>query len=291
MHRLPTDAVTGFSILGQLPGFVAGLVSSAAIAVPLYLKQKRESAGSERRIILAIQQQQQQDAGVGPMIASTMSALSGQHEALLAQFEALRGQFEKAVKASEYDRALPLARPYSAVARAVANEKAIRQLENRPDGLELSEDKLRQIHTSLFPSGYELAGQLRGSPVWLGVPGSTPDSATFVPPDPTLIPSQLSELIRAWNKRLKSLRQATEEDRLHAVADFHHKLVSIHPFLDGNGILARLLSAQQLRELLGTDVTLVERDPEYIDALRSADGGELTKLVRYFEHSIAKRVI
>lgn len=285
MPKLPPEAVEGFSILGQLPGFLLGLLSSAAIAIPLYLKQKREAAESERRIILAIQKQQQQEAGVVPMIASTMGELSLQQEALLSQFRELRGQFGKVVRDAHYDRALPLVRPYTAVARALANEKAVRLLGKTSDNLELSVELLQRVHASLFPSGFELAGRLRASQVWVGPPGSRAEDATFLPPPPGEASAQLTKLIEDWNRALPALSSAPATERLTAIAKFHHRLVSIHPFLDGNGILARLVTAQQLRKLIGIDAQLLESDAEYISALRAADTGDVGPLCSYLSRS------
>ena len=285
MPKLTPEAVEGFNILGQLPGFLLGLLSSAAIAIPLYLRQKREAAESERRIILAIQQQQQQEAGVVPMIASTMGELSGQQELLLGQFRDLREQFNKVVGSARYDRALPLARPYTAVARALASEKAARLLRQTSDNLELSVELLQRVHASLFPSGFELAGRLRPSQVWLGPSGSKAENATFLPPPPGEVPAQLSKTIEDWNRELPTLSSAPAADRLNAIAKFHHRLVSIHPFLDGNGILARLVTSQQLRELVGINAHLLESDAEYISALRAADTGDFGPLCGYISLS------
>jgi len=78
-------------------------------------------------------------------------------------------------------------------------------------------------------------GQLRTSPVWVGRAGATPESAAFVPP----LPQHLPDLMRDWEyfvnedgKQLPALIQA-------ALA--HYQFETIHPFLDGNGRIGRLL--------------------------------------------------
>ena len=283
MSGMPPEPAQSFSIIGQLPGFLVGIASSACIAIPLYLKQKREAAESERRIILAVQQQQRQEAGLAPLIASTMGELSGKQEELLGQFEELKKQFKKVVKDEQYDKALPLAQPYTAVARAVAAENAQRALSKDAESLELNEAAVRRLHASLFPAKYELAGRLRDVPVWIGPVGSTPDTATFTPSPPAEVPKQLGDLIDSWNSSLRELRTSAAESRLEAIARFHHRFVSIHPFLDGNGILARFLTSQQLRQLLGAEGRLVERDTEYINALQAADTGDIAPLCQYLK--------
>lgn len=284
---MPTEPAQSFSIVAQLPGFLAGVASSACIALPLYLRQKREAAESERRIILAIQQQQKQEAGLAPMFASTMGELSGKQEELLGQFEDLRKQFERVVRDAHYDRALPLAQPYTAIARAVAAEKAQRALTGAEQSLELSEAAVQRLHISLFPPKYELAGRLRDVPVWIGPKGSNSETASFTPLPPTEVPRQLRELIEKWNSGLAALVNASTDDKLRAIARFHHKFVSIHPFLDGNGIVARLITTQQLQRLLGTQARLVERDHEYISALQAADKGDIEPLCLYLRDGSA----
>jgi len=78
-------------------------------------------------------------------------------------------------------------------------------------------------------------GEMRTSPVWVGRAGATPESAAFVPP----LPEHLPDLMRDWEyfvnddgKHLPALIQA---------ALMHYQFETIHPFLDGNGRIGRLL--------------------------------------------------
>jgi Fic-DOC domain mobile mystery protein B len=70
---------------------------------------------------------------------------------------------------------------------------------------------------------------------------------------------------------------------------FHHRLVAIHPFPNGNGRHARL-AADTLAVSLGReppgwgrglDLAAADLRASYIDALRSADGGDAAALVRF----------
>ena len=60
----------------------------------------------------------------------------------------------------------------------------------------------------------------------------------------------------------------------------HHRFTQIHPFQDGNGRIARALASLVLIRGRGFPL-VIERDrkPEYIDALRAADAGDLAPLV------------
>jgi Fic family protein len=77
-------------------------------------------------------------------------------------------------------------------------------------------------------------GELRKTQNWIGAPGATIETAVFVPPPPDEIGVLLDDLERFVHDRpqLPPLVQA---------ALFHYQFETIHPFLDGNGRLGRLL--------------------------------------------------
>jgi Fic family protein len=88
-------------------------------------------------------------------------------------------------------------------------------------------------------------GQLRARHVKIGA---------HVPPDPEDLPAFLKRFGEAYGARLSKLRKVI------AVAASHHRLLWIHPFLDGNGRVARLFSHAWLRELgIGSEMWSVSR--------------------------------
>ncbi|GAA4390550.1 Fic family protein [Tsukamurella soli] len=104
--------------------------------------------------------------------------------------------------------------------------------------LPLTQRLVLQVHETLLTGvrGEEkLRGQFRKTPVWVGQAGATPDTAIFVPP----LPQHLGDLLTDWErfvnddgKQLPALIQA---------ALMHYQFETIHPFLDGNGRIGRLL--------------------------------------------------
>lgn len=70
---------------------------------------------------------------------------------------------------------------------------------------------------------------------------------------------------------------------------FHHKLVQIHPFPNGNGRVSRLMADLVLQKLNGkslywgnTDlVNVSEVRSKYIEALRKADSGDYADLIQF----------
>lgn len=103
-------------------------------------------------------------------------------------------------------------------------------------GLPLSMRLLRDAHARLLQSGRgseRQPGVVRTSQNWIG--GSRPGTARFVPPPPEYLSDALSDLERFLNdipERTPLLIKA-------ALA--HAQFETIHPFLDGNGRVGRLL--------------------------------------------------
>ncbi len=103
--------------------------------------------------------------------------------------------------------------------------------------LPISTRLLREMHSVILDGvrGRDRQpGELRISQNWIGPPGATIDSATFVPPPPGLVGDLLDDLERFVHDEptLPPLVQA---------ALIHYQFETIHPFLDGNGRLGRLL--------------------------------------------------
>ena len=162
--------------------------------------------------------------------------------------------------------------PNADVEEVVNYVAAMRWGLERLDELPLSTRLLCEMHRRLMDGvrGRELApGELRTSQNWIGAPGSTVETAQFVPPPP----DELAKLLADWE------RFANEEPELPLLVQnalLHSQFETIHPFLDGNGRLGRLLLAFFLvaRGRLGMPLlylsSYVERHRQaYYDALQT----------------------
>ena len=102
--------------------------------------------------------------------------------------------------------------------------------------LGLSVSLLKEVHALLMREvrgGRAQPGKVRTIQNWIGLPGSTPHTAVYVPPPPARVPALLRDLEGYLHDRtLPPLVQA-------ALA--HVQFEAIHPFLDGNGRVGRLL--------------------------------------------------
>lgn len=96
---------------------------------------------------------------------------------------------------------------------------------------------IREIHAELMRGarGGRLApGELRTTQNWIGPSGATVFEATFVPPPPAEVPTALGELETFLNA-------PHALPALIAIGLAHGQFETIHPFLDGNGRVGRLL--------------------------------------------------
>lgn len=126
-------------------------------------------------------------------------------------------------------------------------------------------------------------GALRTSRAWLSNPsGARP--AHIEPPPPAEIPDLLEEVCASWRSRFPGITRASPADRRLAVAKFHARFLSVHPFFDGNGRVARAILMQQCLDLFGrADMSLMERGADYYAALTSADRGDPSPLADLLE--------
>ncbi len=127
--------------------------------------------------------------------------------------------------------------PNADVEEVVNYVAAMRWGLERLDELPLSTRLLCEMHRRLMDGvrGRELApGELRTSQNWIGAAGSTIETAQFVPPPPAELPALLAD----WER---FAHEQSELPLLVQNALLHSQFETIHPFLDGNGRLGRLL--------------------------------------------------
>ncbi len=113
-----------------------------------------------------------------------------------------------------------------------ALKTAERELKSRPFNLNLVLKMHRVLLTSV--RGHNKApGDFRRVQNYIGRPGSTLAQASFVPPSPERLMSGLDN----WEKYY----HAEEKDALAQLAMIHAQFEFLHPFLDGNGRIGRIL--------------------------------------------------
>jgi Fic family protein len=169
-----------------------------------------------------------------------------------------------------------------------ALEHGIRQLKKLPISLRL----IREIHARLLKGvrgDHATPGDFRRTQNWIGRPGSTLQTATYVPPPP----EELADCLGALEKFLhdRSLPPLIQ------IALAHYQFESIHPFLDGNGRVGRLLITLFLVErgilptpLLYLSAFFEATRRDYYDGLRGVSArGEWEAWLEYFLNGVARQ--
>ena len=127
-------------------------------------------------------------------------------------------------------------RPNADVEEVLAYVDAMEWAVSQVGRLPLSSRMLLETHRRLLQGVRGAArrpGEFRASQNWIGAPGATRESASFVPPPP----SEVGPALADWE-----LFANEEPDMPLLIQDalLHAQLETIHPFLDGNGRLGRL---------------------------------------------------
>ncbi|GIV33826.1 MAG: Fic family protein [Chitinophagales bacterium] len=169
---------------------------------------------------------------------------------------------------------------------------ALMEGRKRMEGRPLSLNVIRQLHEILL-DGVRGAGKDRGNfrkiQNWIGPPGSTLEQARFVPPS---VPNMMEGLYN-WEKYLHE----EEKDVMVQLAIVHAQFEILHPFLDGNGRIGRILIPLFLyhKGIIHQPVFYMSQYLEsnrqaYYDALKSiTDTGHWTHWIQFFLQGIVQQ--
>jgi len=157
--------------------------------------------------------------------------------------------------------------------------------------LPLSLRLMREIHSKLMNNsrgGNKMPGEFRTSQNWIG--GSRPGNARFVPPPP----DRLMEILGAFETFLHD--DKVKLPALIKAALAHVQFETIHPFLDGNGRLGRLLITFILcvegvlkQSLLYLSLYLKANRQTYYDLLQSVrETGDWEAWIKFFLIGVAE---
>lgn len=94
---------------------------------------------------------------------------------------------------------------------------------------------IKELHSILLEKarGEKYRGKFRENQVFIGEKGTTIEKATYIPPEPILVPEYMENLERYI--------LSNNENPLVKSAIVHYQFEAIHPFRDGNGRIGRLL--------------------------------------------------
>ena len=192
-----------------------------------------------------------------------LSPLTTQEAVLSSRIEGTRATLGEVLK-FEAGEPVPEEEKRRDIEEIVNYRRALRAaeagLERRPFNLNL----LRQLHGILLEGvrGRDKGrGGFRTVQNYIAPPGASMEQAEFIPPDPT----RVLEAMDNWEKYY----HAEERDGLVQLAIIHAQFEVIHPFVDGNGRLGRMLVPLFLFER-----GILDRPMFYLSAYLEAHRGE-----------------
>ena len=151
---------------------------------------------------------------------------------------------------------------------------------------------IREIHALLMQGvrgQHATPGEFRVTQNWIGPQGATLNNATFVPPPPSELPTLLGNLEKYFH-------EPSNTPLLVQVGLIHAHFETLHPFLDGNGRMGRLLIAFMLCEqdvllspVLYLSHYLKRNRTEYYDRLQATRAsGDWEGWLKFFLRGVAE---
>lgn len=170
--------------------------------------------------------------------------------------------------------------------------KATQYALKRLDKLPLCCRLIREIHEVLMEGTRgqdKCPGEFRHSQNWIGPANCSLKEARYIPPNVEDMQNAMSDLEKYINENV-------EYDPLIRVALIHYQFETIHPFLDGNGRIGRLLILLYLMEqgLLAKPVIYIsyflkKNQVEYYDRISEVRrSGNYEQWVRFFLEAVSK---
>ena len=141
----------------------------------------------------------------------------------------------------------------------------------------ISEKLIRELHGLVMKkTDEEQAGRYRQSNVFI-------TGTDHTPPDVSVVPGATAKLIDWFGKNRRRLHP------IELAAKLHHRLVFIHPFLDGNGRTARLLmNVVLMRKGYPLSIILKNDRKKYYQVLQQADKDNHLPLIRFVAQTVER---
>jgi Fic family protein len=158
------------------------------------------------------------------------------------------------------------------------------------DDLPITQRLILAVHEVLMAGvrgAEKYPGELRRSPVWLGDAGGHPSQARFIPPLPRVLPELLTDFENYVNRE-------SDPSIVIACALMHYQFETIHPLLDGNGRVGRILIPLFLireglfqQPVFGVSHFIERHRSEYYERLQAVrERGDMDGWIQFFSRAV-----
>jgi fido (protein-threonine AMPylation protein) len=146
---------------------------------------------------------------------------------------------------------------------------------------------IHRVVTESMQTPESARGRFRSVQVLITANGD-PKEPFHRPPSPEDVVKLMREYVKWWTDLYPNLQVAEKSAVVEALAQLHHRFLLIHPFVDANGRVARVIVDQAARDLLnmkiGLELTTDKR--LYFAALETADRGDIRPLAQLIAASL-----
>ncbi len=197
-----------------------------------------------------------------PNASVLLSPLTTQEAVLSSRIEGTQATMGEVLEyEAKGDTDSPISSKEADIWEVLNYRKAMFAAESMLKDIPLSQRVIREAHKILLSGvrGHNKApGEYRRVPNWIGPKGCTIDEARFIPVSAGNLPNAMS----SWETYIHK----ESPDRLIQLAILHAEFEALHPFLDGNGRLGRMLIP-----LFMNQTKLIHRPMFYISAFLEAN--------------------
>jgi fido (protein-threonine AMPylation protein) len=276
--------------------FLAGLITSGIISYIFYAKQRRKDEKEQREFVLVLHSLWQQGVylkAATNTISTKIDEINKKPDSLSklglldSEYKYLNNVLWEAFRKKEKGEYIEAALEYKEIADARA-ETAISQLKFiilKNDG-SINLERIQQAHLEMFPKGYAWGGSLRHQ--MISIFGTIKTAGRIINPTvssyntqlvpPEEISDKITKLIKRWNDNVTHLQADDIKALAEELANFHHDFLLIHPFLDGNGRISRIILNEQASFFLKRPIIFKFDREEYFESLHLADMRNMSQL-------------
>ena len=266
-----------FLIFGGIIGYLTNLI--------FYLKSKNDSNEKNLDRLFNLYDQTLNQPNLGSKIEDLKREIGTKNslESISSEIKYLKEKLEKSPTSDDVLKYKLLGDKWS--------DKYLQTIEPRiltRDGL-LFYTNILEFHKTIFPPDFAWSGKIRTNDVIIsGSFGTMLPTASIGTVEYSIKPVNHEEVFEKieryctkWNTNIERLLEESPENKIGEIAIFHHEFQIIHPFLDGNGRVGRVILDDMTTYLLNRKLKTEYDREEYYSVLRMADLGQIEALKKF----------